>query len=385
MTGAPVIQGWCPGALRPMQSGDGLVVRVRPRGGRLSPDQAAGLADLAARHGNGLIDLSARANVQLRGVTTASHPALIAGLGALGLLDATPQAESARNIVVTPFWLAQDGTQELAHALMQALASPAVPPLPGKFGYAIDTGAAPVLRDVSADIRIEQAMGGLFVWADGAATGTVVSSPDAAISAVHDLITWFVLAGGITNRRGRMAALIARGAIVPSRFQADPVPLAVPFQPRPGMLPQGAMVGFEFGQLQAQTLGHLARLGPMRLTPWRMILVEGAQVLPDIPGLITRADDPLLRVVACTGAPGCKQAHQPTRALARRLAQLWPAGLLHVSGCAKGCAHPGAAQTTLVATPEGFDLIRNGTAAAAPTRRGLTPQGVTHFLTESRA
>jgi precorrin-3B synthase len=145
------------------------------------------------------------------------------------------------------------------------------------------------------------------------------------------------------------------------------------------------MVGFEFGQLQAQTLGHLARLGPMRLTPWRMILVEGAQVLPDIPGLITRADDPLLRVVACTGAPGCKQAHQPTRALARRLAQLWPAGLLHVSGCAKGCAHPGAAQTTLVATPEGFDLIRNGTAAAAPTRRGLTPQGVTHFLTESRA
>ena len=28
---APVIQGWCPGALRPMMSGDGLVVRVRPR------------------------------------------------------------------------------------------------------------------------------------------------------------------------------------------------------------------------------------------------------------------------------------------------------------------------------------------------------------------
>ena len=24
------IKGWCPGALRPMLSGDGLVVRVRP-------------------------------------------------------------------------------------------------------------------------------------------------------------------------------------------------------------------------------------------------------------------------------------------------------------------------------------------------------------------
>ena len=26
---APIVQGWCPGALRPMLSGDGLVVRVR--------------------------------------------------------------------------------------------------------------------------------------------------------------------------------------------------------------------------------------------------------------------------------------------------------------------------------------------------------------------
>ena len=35
---AAAIKGWCPGALRPMQSGDGLVVRVRPFGGRLEAD-----------------------------------------------------------------------------------------------------------------------------------------------------------------------------------------------------------------------------------------------------------------------------------------------------------------------------------------------------------
>ena len=29
----PIIKGWCPGALRPMPSGDGLVVRVRPKAG----------------------------------------------------------------------------------------------------------------------------------------------------------------------------------------------------------------------------------------------------------------------------------------------------------------------------------------------------------------
>ena len=28
---APQVKGWCPGAHRPMMSGDGLVVRIRPR------------------------------------------------------------------------------------------------------------------------------------------------------------------------------------------------------------------------------------------------------------------------------------------------------------------------------------------------------------------
>jgi precorrin-3B synthase len=47
----PAIRGWCPGAHRPMASGDGLVVRVRPPLGELTPAQAEGLADLADRFG----------------------------------------------------------------------------------------------------------------------------------------------------------------------------------------------------------------------------------------------------------------------------------------------------------------------------------------------
>ena len=60
MSIAPVIKGWCPGALTPMMSGDGLVVRVRPFGGRISAEQAKGLADLATQSGNGMMDLSSR-------------------------------------------------------------------------------------------------------------------------------------------------------------------------------------------------------------------------------------------------------------------------------------------------------------------------------------
>ncbi len=123
-----------------------------------------------------------------------------------------------------------------------------------------------------------------------------------------------------------------------------------------------------FGQMTAQTLAALADLGPLRITPWRMVLVEGAAQMPDLPDLITAPDDPLLRVIACTGAPGCAQALGPTRPLARALAPHLT-GILHVSGCAKGCAHPRPAPLTLTATPHGYTLIRNGTAAA---------QGPTH-------
>ena len=44
------IKGWCPGALRPMASGDGLVLRIRARNGRLTPDQAQGIAGKHFRH-----------------------------------------------------------------------------------------------------------------------------------------------------------------------------------------------------------------------------------------------------------------------------------------------------------------------------------------------
>lgn len=370
MSGAGfTVQGWCPGALRPMLSGDGLVVRVRPDGGRLTQAQAMGLGAAARAHGNGLIDLSARGNVQLRGVTDASHPALIDALRALDLIDTDPAAEARRNVLVTPF--ADAGTDWLARALGQALRG--APDLPGKFGFAVDTGPAPVLAEVSADIRLERAAdGGLVLRCDGAALGAPVSeaeAPDAAIA----LSQWFVAAGGISNGRGRMSALIAtgarpRGALAPAVPPAPGQPL-----PAPGLCPQGALLGFEFGQMDADTLRTVARLGDLRITPWRMVLVEGLRHLPALAGLMTTADHPLRRVVACTGAPGCLQALAPVRDLARHLAKDVPAGrTLHVSACAKGCAHPTAADVTLVATAQGFDLICDGTTRSAPDRTGLS-------------
>ena len=373
----PIIQGWCPGALRPMASGDGLVVRVRPHAGRLSPAQAAGIAAAAQAHGNGLIDLSARGNVQLRGVTEASHPALIADLTRLGLIDRDLAGESRRNITVAPFVRAD----ALALALEEALAE--APDLPGKFGFVLDVGAERWLEGASGDMRIERgAEGGLILRADGLPTGRAVTEDEAAARAL-EMARWFVAAGGMAQGRGRMAALIARGVLPPDDLRGEMAPAPAMPAPGPGLRAEGALVALAFGQLEAGTLAALAGLGhDLRLTPWRMLLVEGAAALPDLPGLVTDPAAPILRVIACTGAPGCPQALAPTRDLARRLAPLVPGGaILHVSGCAKGCALPRPAPLVLTATAKGFRLIRDDVAAGEGV--DLTIDDIAAHLTQT--
>jgi precorrin-3B synthase len=359
----PEIKGWCPGALRPMASGDGLVVRVRAFGGRLTQDQARGLADLAACHGNGLIDLSARGNLQLRGMR--DHDAVLARLAALALVDDDRASEGRRNVLVTPFWQAGDGTQAMAEALTLALRADLA--LPGKFGFALDTGPAPILREASADIRIERAPdGALLLRPDGSALAAPVT-PHTAVAEALDLARWFLASGGAPQGRGRMRAHLAGGARLPEGFThiapATPWPI-----PAPGLTPAGRLVALEFGQMRAATLAALADLAPLRLTPWRMVLLEGHAAPVHLPGVIAAAGDPLLRVVACVGAPACPQALAPVRDLARAWAPYVPQGrLVHVSGCGKRCAHPAPADLTLIAGEEAFAL-----AAAQPVPLALT-------------
>ncbi|MCX7286342.1 MAG: precorrin-3B synthase [Rhodobacterales bacterium] len=366
------IKGWCPGALRPMLSGDGWLVRIRPRGGRLTVGQASGIARASLHHGNGTIDLSARANLQLRGVRTGAHEALVVDMQHLGLIDESPEAEAARNIVVSPF--DKTGAGGVADLLGARLATAS--PLPGKFGFAVDIGPNPVLTTTSADIRLERdAGGGLILRPDGHPLGKPVT-PHTAVSEALDLAEWFRVSGGVTGGRGRMAAHLAKGAVLPPGFDRAPAP-SLP-SPRPGPLDQDWLVGFAFGQIPAETLAALAATRrAVRVTPWRMLILEGPGKVPDLPGVITSPDDPLLDVTACTGAPGCPQALGETRALARDLATRLPRGVqLHVSGCAKGCAHPSPADLTLTATGKGYDLIRNGTAADMPSLTGLDARAI---------
>lgn len=388
---AALIRGWCPGAHRPMAAGDGLVVRVRPPLGQVTPDQARGLADLATRHGNGIVELTSRANLQIRGVIEAAHAALIEGLATLGLLDPDPETEGSRNIVLDPFRprASDDRQTRAAEGLAQALQDPGLAGLPSKFGFVVDAGPRRHLDGVSGDIRIEACGADLILRADGRATGQLAKSVEEAVTMAMDLALWFLASGGVgADGRGRMARHLAAGAFLPPELTGDLVlnPPAAPA--RPGLQTGGACVAAAFGQLEADALHGLAGAGAavLRITPWRMVFLPGIRDLAqlmDTPCLITDPGDTLLRITACTGAPGCPQASVETRALARRLAPVLPKNkTLHVSGCAKGCAHPMRADLTLVGRDGRFDLVRGGRAWDAPVRSGLAPEQITEALRE---
>jgi precorrin-3B synthase len=97
--------------------------------------------------------------------------------------------------------------------------------------------------------------------------------------------------------------------------------------------------------------------------------------MPQLAGVLT-AEDPILRIDACVGAPACKQALGPTRDLARRLAPL-TSTRLHITGCAKGCAHPHPAPITITATAKGYNLNASGHIAGS----GLTPDQIAQWIT----
>jgi precorrin-3B synthase len=144
-------------------------------------------------------------------------------------------------------------------------------------------------------------------------------------------------------------------------------------------------IGLAFGHTDANAMEGLleaarhAGASGLRPVPGRALLIIGltADAWPPLAaqaerlGFITRHDDPRRNVVACAGAPICASAEIPARALAPAISRA-AAGLLdgsltiHISGCPKGCAHPGAAALTIVGNQDGCGLVVDGCARDHP-------------------
>jgi len=315
-----------------MASGDGLLVRIRPWCGAFSLAQAEGLAEIAENLGNGHIDLTRRANLQIRGLTEDRMPKLHDALDRLGLLDPDAPTEAARNVMVGP--LADAKVRSVAATLSRALAAdPRVASLPAKFGWLVDGGGPLSIVGERADIALFVTQHGMALRLGG---------------------EWW--SGGLVE------------IAVEAAFGATPDLPKVDIAPKPGCRKLGQLDGITgvaapFGRLEAPQLQRLVALAgkagasEIRLSPWRALYIDAP--LEDT-GLIVDDNDPLLRIDACPGAPACSSASVDTRNIARQLANRAFPGAIHVSGCAKGCARSLPADLTLVGDGGRYGIVRNG-------------------------
>jgi precorrin-3B synthase len=379
------VKGWCPGILRPMASGDGLIVRVRPRCGAFNLETARALADLAEHLGNGHIDLTRRANLQIRGLTDDRLTELQVELAKLGLLDPDAETEAVRNVMVAPL-AGLDPAQAfdvrpIALAIDAALTTDRrLHALPGKFGLLVDGGGAISIASERADICLAAAGDALAFGLDTTKgtqwLGTVppARAAETALAAAHAFLA--------VATRGRMRGL---GEAAFAEVSAAVAPRLSPLTGRPaaggrrlGLVGGAIGIAAPFGRLEAGQLRGLVKLAAdagaadLRLSPWRAVyfsvreeadvfLLEEARGA----GLIVEENDPVLQVEACPGAPDCKSSSVDARGDARRLATIAAVhgyrGSIHVSGCAKGCARSLPSDLVLAGKAGAYRLIRNAT------------------------
>ncbi|MFT4128479.1 precorrin-3B synthase [Labrys sp. (in: a-proteobacteria)] len=424
------VKGWCPGALRPMRSGDGLIVRVRLTGGDLTPERAAALAEAARRFGNGLVDLTSRANLQMRGVSDDTLQPLLDRLAELGLLDASAAAEQVRNVIANPLAgldpSAPIDIQPLIRALeLRLIGNERFHILPAKFGFLLDGGGVLSLDGIEADIALRAEDDGHFRLEAGGETLGWVRVEEALEAALgvaerflalrqpderrmRDMVERLPLPSpggvdhsswnGLGSTRSVGVGWEAEGVEVPTppRPSADPPP---PGESRMRHLAGPHAAGFftaaaPFGRLDAGQLEGLAAIAArhgatLRLTPWRSILLAplAVDVTAEVSslGLVVDPGDPRLAIAACPGSPSCLSGEAPAQADAARLAPVL-AGFVekgasvHVSGCAKGCARRAPASITLVGQAGRYGIAFDADSKAPSEAEPMSLGELTAFL-----
>ncbi|MEO6795183.1 MAG: nitrite reductase [Mycobacterium sp.] len=265
----------CPGVLRPWPADDGLLVRLRLIGGRLPPAALARLLEFSAEFADGRIQLTKRANLQIRGLRGNDGqlaPAAVTALRATELLP-SPTHELIRNILVSPQTGHAGGRVDLrpiAERLDVLLCGdPSLAGLPGRFLFTLDDGRGD-LMDRATDAGLVVISGTEAQLRVGEQWGAVVSIAEAAEQLAG-------LAGAFQAARGGGPDAPWHIRELPSPLR--PVAAADPRLPAPsGPLPYGPVPGGTHlhvpdGVLTPQ-LGRSLLEGPeLVVTPWHGIFI----------------------------------------------------------------------------------------------------------------
>jgi precorrin-3B synthase len=367
----------CPGLLVLHEARDGHVARIRLPGGYVTAARWRALAGVADRFGDGRLDLTARGNIQLRGIRAADGDALARAATAAGLLPSAAH-DRARNIMASP--LAGLGgrppLRRLVRELDAALLSSAdLAALPGRFLFAVDDGTSGSGLDGCDIGLVHRADGGPELVVAGRLTG--VRTGVDAVASIVVAAARAAVAAGVGRDVTRIAELPDGGEAVAAAVAGT---LGLIAQPGPDVrLPLGAPgpsaasgVGVASGVgrmlVAAARLGRLTSAqalvvaGLLRRGEVARIAIAGRLVIPvstDLDaardrladaGLLVSAADPLGGVTACSGA-ACAKSAADVRAAARPLAG-HPS--THWAGCARRCGCPPDAEPVIAVGADSY-------------------------------
>jgi precorrin-3B synthase len=415
----PRRRGNCPGVLAPMQVGDGFLLRVRVPAGVLPAEHARCIAELGDRYGNGLIDLSHRGNLQLRGIPADALEPVTDALREMGYVSDDAASEAVRNVLCSPTAgldpTAAMDVRGVARTLDARLAADAaLHRLPPKFGWLVCGGGIGHLAGSSTDVRFDAVDAERFRVSLG---GTLAKAAPLGLCRAEDVAdvasalgrAFVEVRASLPEPPRRMAGLVAAIGIEPflTRLssQISPLPPGERIKvrgthlmdvfgsaepPHPNLLPRGekgsiagGVVAFPFGRLTCATLTALASAcAEIRITPWRALILVGpsadAEDIAKAHGAILSHTDRRLKLTACSGAGGCDVGTTDTHATALAIADragplLDHVRMVHVSGCAKGCAHPATADVTLTARDGVYDVALNAKPGDESPHTGLSP------------
>ena len=315
------------------EAADGWLARVRVPGGRLPSAALLELAAIAEEMGNALVDLTARANLQLRGLAPDAAAALVARLTAAGLLPSAAH-DRVRNVVASPLAgrapEALDDVDDIVALLdSQVIESHRLRDLPGRFCFLVDDGSG-AGREIGPDVTVAARGDGRFrVALDGRPIEFEADGATAVAVAVGVAEAFVALRGDAW----RLSETPGGAAKIAATLGLSLAPVARATRTRaygPGIVEQRdgrvALTALApLGQLWPSLLRALAAIADeVRLSTRRTVTVvdvaaPAAAATHDAlaaAGLVLDGASGWVGLTACAGTAGCRRALADVRAAA---------------------------------------------------------------------
>src|SRR5246127_5109868 len=377
-----------------------FMMRIRMPNGFASSDQLRTIAELSRRLGNGVLDITTRQQIELRGFTLDSLPAIWEKLRGVDLRSLQTGIDNVRNINgcalagLRPHELfdASPVVHDLDRLIVGPRGNPEFPNLPRKFNISVTGCLDNCTHDESQDIALVPAKKGGRVGFNvlvggkmGSGGFTIASHLNVfveiyqAAAVVVDLIKIFrdhgprearskcrfaflVEKWGITRLREELTSrmgyeLALQGRDMRSSHHADHIGRIS--QKQAGLVAVGLCV--PIGRVNPDQMGELARLsdaygqGEVRLTTGQNAII------PHVPAerVMKLSNEPLLKqfstspspfergLVACVGTDYCNLALIETKSRALALSETLHEKMgaranpltIHWSGCPAGCGN----------------------------------------------